>query len=65
MQTNLKTNEALLGRLAAAARRGVSSEDRRKQRLSFVYGNLPKGSDMTKTQVEEALDHIDELEGRA
>jgi len=65
MPTNLKTDAGLLGRLNAAARRGVSIEERRAQRLSFVYGNLPKGSAMTRHQVEDALKNLDALEGRA
>jgi hypothetical protein len=65
MPTDLKTDVGLLGRLQAAARRGVSVEERREQRLSFVYGNLPKGSSMTKHQVEDALKNLDALEGRA
>lgn len=65
MPTNLKTDEGLLGRLNAAARRGVSVEERRQQRLSFVYGNLPKGSSMSKMQVEKALERLDALEGRS
>jgi hypothetical protein len=64
MPTNLQTDRNLLARLAAAAARGVSVEERRKQRLSFVYGNLPKSSAMTRNQVEQALDRLDELEGR-
>ena len=64
MTTNLMTDRGLLDRLSAAAKRGVSLEERRKQRLSFVYGNLPKGSSMTKHQVEQALERLDEMEGR-
>ncbi len=59
MPTNLMTDQGLLLRLSAAAARGVSPQERRKQRVSFVYGNLPKESAMTKHQVEEALDKID------
>lgn len=64
MPMDLKTDAGLLGRLQAAARRGVSVEERREQRVSFVYGNLPKGSPMTKHQVESALKNLDALEGR-
>ncbi|APR52386.1 hypothetical protein CA223_12505 [Sphingomonas koreensis] len=64
MTTNLMTDRGLLDRLSAAAKRGVSLEERRKQRLSFVYGNLPKSSSMTKHQVEQALERLDEMEGR-
>lgn len=59
MPTNLNTDQGLLQRLSAAAARGVTPDERRRQRVSFVYGNLPKESEMTKHQVEEALSHID------
>lgn len=59
MPTKLITDQGLLQRLSAAAARGVSAQERKKQRLSFVYGNLPRESAMTKHQVEEALSHID------
>ena len=49
---------------ALRAKRGVSASERRQQRLSFVYGNLPKGSAMTKHEVEKALERLDEMEGR-
>ncbi len=65
MPTNLKTDEGLLGRLQAAARRGVSIAERREQRLSFVYGNMPKGSTMSKHDVGQALERLDELEGKS
>ncbi|MBB4837254.1 hypothetical protein HNP52_000305 [Sphingomonas kyeonggiensis] len=64
MPTNLVTDQNLLERLNAAARRGVSLQERRRQRVSFVYGNLPKGSAMTKMQVEKELERIDDTEGR-
>lgn len=64
MPTNLVTDSALLERLAAAAKRQVSAAESRQQRLSFVYGNLPRGSNMTKHQVERALEKLDRLEGR-
>jgi hypothetical protein len=65
MPTDLKTDAGLLGRLQAAARRGVSVEERREQRLSFVYGNLPKGSPLTRHEVADALKNLDALEGRS
>jgi hypothetical protein len=64
MPTTLVTDSSLLERLTAAAKRGVSPAERRQQRLSFVYGNLPKGSDMTKHDVERALERLDQMEGR-
>ncbi len=64
MPTDLVTDSVLLDRLKAAAQRGVSSAERRIQRVSFVYGNLPKGSSMSKNEVERALERIDGMEGR-
>ena len=64
MPPNLVTDTVLLDRLTAAAKRGVSAAERRVQRVSFVYGNLPKGSSMSKHEVERALERIDVMEGR-
>ncbi|MEO7466737.1 MAG: hypothetical protein ABIV36_06980 [Sphingobium limneticum] len=64
MPNEIKTDSGLLQRLAAAAARGVSLEERRLQRVSFVYGNLPKGSAMSRQQVEQALGRMDKMEGR-
>lgn len=64
MPTNLVTDPGLLERLAAAAKRSVSAAESREQRLSFVYGNLPKGSSMTKNEVAGVLNHVDQMEGR-
>lgn len=61
--TTLTTDQTLLERLYSAASRGVSAGERRHQRVSFVYGNLPKGSTVTKQQVEKALDEMDKLDG--
>lgn len=36
----------------------VTDEDLRLQRASFVYGNAPKGSRITKDSAEAATTHI-------
>jgi hypothetical protein len=36
----------------------VTDEELRQQRASFVYGNAPKGSRITKESAEAALTHI-------
>lgn len=64
MPTNFATDVTLLERLKEAAQRGVTAAERRQQRLSFVYGNMPRNSGMTRHQVEEALERLDEMEGR-
>lgn len=61
----LATDMSLIDRLTAAASRGVSAGERREQRVSFVYGNMPKGSSMSKLQVAQKLDELDGVEGRA
>jgi len=50
-----KTDAALLERLKESARQGVSREERAKQRVSFVYGNLPYGSKISREDVERQL----------
>ncbi len=60
----LATDMSLIDRLTAAASRGVSAGERRQQRVSFVYGNMPKGSSMTRMQVAEALEKLDGVDGR-
>lgn len=64
MPTNLITDTGLLDRLTAAAKRGVSAHERRLQRLSFVFGNLPRNSGMTRHEVERELARIDEQDGK-
>ncbi|MBY6016163.1 hypothetical protein KUV75_14800 [Qipengyuania gaetbuli] len=64
MPTDIATDASLLERLKSAAERGVSAAERRQQRLSFVYANLPRNSDMTRHQVEKALERLDAMEGR-
>ncbi len=64
MPMNLVTDSALLQRLNAAAKRGVTGAESKRQRLSFVYGNLPKGSTMTRGEVEQVLERLDVMEGR-
>ena len=64
MLTDIITDTGLLARLSDAAKRGVTADERRQQRLSFVYANLPKGSSMTKHDVERVLQRLDS-EGRS
>lgn len=59
MQTQLKTDQALLERLKAAASHKMSREEVMRQRLSFVYGNMPIDSEMTRPQVREALARLE------
>jgi hypothetical protein len=36
----------------------VTDEQLREQRASFVYGNAPKGSRITKESAQRAVDHV-------
>jgi hypothetical protein len=56
---DLKTDEALLNRLHKATVQSATKEELHKQRVSFVYGNLPDDSTITKQQVEAALARIE------
>lgn len=45
-----------LEKLAAEAlERGMTEEEYRQQKISWVYGNLPYDSDVTREDVEKAL----------
>lgn len=59
MPKDLKTDQALLQRLEAAAHRHVGREELHRQRVSFIYGNLPKESTITRHQIEERLARIE------
>jgi hypothetical protein len=43
--------------LEAAAKRGVTEDQLREQRVSFAYGNSPADSKNTKDSVREASKH--------
>jgi len=53
------TDDKLLARLRKAASRVMSAEEVRSQRVSFVYGNLPKDNTMTRQEVASALARIE------
>jgi hypothetical protein len=50
-----KTDDGLLRRLDEAAKRGLTKNELHMQRVSFVFGNLPNDSTLTRQQVEAAL----------
>ncbi|SUS04189.1 conserved hypothetical protein [Candidatus Defluviicoccus seviourii] len=60
MSLSVETDEALLRRLSEEATVKLSKEDLKKQRVSFVYGNLPNGSAISREMV---VDRITENEG--
>ena len=52
---NLKTDDRLIRRLEESARQPVTKEELAHQRISFVYGNLPKSSTVTRERVAEKI----------
>ncbi len=52
----LKIDEELEQRLRKAAATPMTKEEVRRQRISFVYGNLPQSSTLTREEVEKLLD---------
>lgn len=59
MPNEIRTDARLLSRLASSAKARVTKEQLRRQRVSFVYGNLPAESPITRAQVESALAKLD------
>ena len=57
--SNVKTDKKLLDRLETAAKRVLTKDELYRQRVSFVYGNLPKESTITRHQVEAVLAKIE------
>jgi Ca2+-binding EF-hand superfamily protein len=53
--TDLKTKQSTLEALEAAARRPLTPEEIRKQRVSFVMGSLDADSSITREKVEKIL----------
>ena len=50
-----KTDPRLLARLERAAKHEMTADEIRRQRVSFVYGNLPHSNTMTKQQVAAVI----------
>lgn len=57
--TGIRTSEALLKALEQSSSRTLSQDQFEKQRLSFVMGALDDDNDMTREQVEQALERQD------
>ena len=51
-----KRDEALESRMKQAASKPMTKEEVRRQRLSFVYGQLPSSSTLTREEVAKLLD---------
>ena len=57
--TGTKPNKELERRLKKAASKPMTKEEIRRQRISFVYGNMPSRIGITRDQVAELLDKHD------
>ncbi|RCK28039.1 hypothetical protein TH8_01255 [Thalassospira profundimaris] len=55
MLAPFKTDEALLKRLKKAASEPLTKAELEQQRVSFVYGNLPNDSTITREQVAHKI----------
>lgn len=55
MTTTVETDSKLLERLRKAAGKPITREELEQQRVSFVYGNLPKDSTITREKVAERI----------
>ena len=51
----LKTNAKLLSALNDSVKRPQTAEDRKEQRVSFVFGSLDSESSVTRERVREIL----------
>lgn len=54
--TGLQTNEKLIRALTDGAKKELSKRQVDRQRVSFVYGSLDERNDMTRQQVQSALE---------
>lgn len=50
-----KTDEDLIKRLQKSAQKPVTKKELGRQRISFVYGNLPNDSTITRDRVAEKI----------
>jgi len=53
--SELQTDPALLKLLKEAAKRKITEEEKRKQRISFIMSGISRGSSVTRRDVEKAL----------
>jgi len=53
--TNLSTDKELLKKLEESARKPLSEEELRKQRVSFIMGSVGKDSGITRAMIEDIL----------
>ena len=58
VEVKFRTNEALLERLKAAAKRKRTDEEIEKQRISIIYSGMSEESGMTKADIERVLKRV-------
>jgi len=51
----LKTDDALIRRLEQSVKKQLTKEELEQQRISFVYGNLPNKSTITRDRVARKI----------
>ncbi len=51
----LKTDDALIKRMEDSAKKPITKEELERQRVSFVYGNLPNDSTITRDRVAKKI----------
>jgi hypothetical protein len=56
MPNEIRTDAALLARLRRAASMAMTGDQLRAQRISFIHGNMPHESTMSRDEIEKALD---------
>jgi len=54
-QIDIHTDDKLLKKLNASVKRGITSEEIEKQRISFIYSGMPEKSKLSKLEIEKAL----------
>jgi hypothetical protein len=55
MTAALKTDASLIERLRKAAEKPITKDELARQRVSFVFGNLPDNSGITREQVSQKI----------
>lgn len=55
MVATLKTDVDLLKRLKESAKKPITKEELEQQRISFVFGNLPSDSTITREKVAKKI----------
>lgn len=55
MIATLKTDDALIKRMQESAKRPPTRDELERQRISYVYGNLPTKSTVTRDRVAQKI----------